>query len=112
MEAAHSSKSHSILQPLYLLRDLLHVRPTKFTYALHLHHAGSRKHGIVDRIGRYMGISVNEFNANDDKVVDVIQVFTDRFIRMPCTCGSNDDISCCTHSDLMGNMIRESKVSV
>jgi hypothetical protein len=29
MGAAHSSRSHSILQPLYLLRDLYHVKITK-----------------------------------------------------------------------------------
>lgn len=66
MGAAHSSISHSILQLLYLLRDLLHVRITKLAFPLYSHHAGSRKHGIVNGIGRYMGISVDEFNADDD----------------------------------------------
>lgn len=66
----------------------------------------------MNRVSLNVGIVALESDANDCQVVDVVEIFSNRFC---CVSGSTIDdnqVSCCSSCNLVCDMTRKSELSV
>ena len=55
----------------------------------------------MDRIGRDMRISTLKVDVDNNKIVEVIELFPDLRFGDPTSYTAHDEVSCCASSDLI-----------
>ena len=79
------------------------------------HHAGARKHSVVDSIRLNLCVLscwTNEFDGDDDAVVDVLKVIADRSFGVAGGGVVYQDVAGCANIDLVGNVVWQGEVAL
>lgn len=77
--------------------------PDPASFVLHpRHHAGAGERGVADRVGVDVGVTSMELDVNDDKIRDVLHVFTDALL---CQAFRSSIVDQDIASDATGNLV-------
>lgn len=112
--AAHSSESHSILYPLYVLEKVSLVSTVKWRwrYWRSRHHTSPRKHCIVYWVERDDCVLASKLDINHHQIMNMIEIFANSLLGMSRGSVVNHQVSCRANSDFVCYMTRQDELAV
>lgn len=68
------------------------------------HHAGSRKHGVVDGIGADVAATADKLDLDHHEVVDMVEILADGLLLDSRIAAADDEVPGSARSDLVGHV--------
>lgn len=82
----------------------MYLRPT--------HHAGSGKHGVMDRVRLDVAAATHEVDLDHNQVVNVVKVLTNALFRESRIATAEDEVPRGANADLAGYMTRQDELAI